>query len=226
MAEKLIPTDHFIGTKRLCLDTDYYATYNRDNVALVDLKKDPIRTFTREGIKSGDTTYALDAVVFATGYDAMTGAALHMDISTTDGAKLKEKWGAVPKTYLGIMTAGFPNLFFITGPGSPSVLANMIAGIEQHVDWVADCLKYLKSKGFASIDADSGYEERWVELVNQTAASTLLPQTNSWWTGSNVPGKPRLFVPYAGGHGHYRMKCADIAFNGYEGFVLGRRVPA
>ena len=216
----LTPTDHPIGTKRICLDTNYYETYNRANVELVDLRRNPITEITPKGIRTKDGEYALDAIVFATGYDAVTGAVLNIDIRTRGGASLVDKWAAGPRTYLGLMTAGFPNLFLITGPGSPSVLTNMITSIEHHVEWIADCLEHLRDAGIQRMEADRTFEDAWVEHVNEVANTTLLPLTNSWYTGANIPGKPRVFLPYLGGHGNYRMKCAEVAFKRYEGFVL------
>jgi cyclohexanone monooxygenase len=222
VAEKLTPRDHPIGTKRLCLDTGYYDTYNRDNVTLVDVRHDPIAEIVPEGIRTEGRLHALDAIVFATGYDAVTGAVLGIDIRVRGGGTVAAKWAGGPRTYLGLMTAGFPNLFLVTGPGSPSVLTNVIAAIEQHVEWIADCINHMRTRGLQRIEADASYEDAWVEHVNDVAAATLLTQANSWYLGANVPGKPRVFLPYAGGLGTYRMKCADVAFNEYEGFILER----
>lgn len=220
VAALLTPTDHFIGTKRICLDSDYYETYNRTNVELVDVRKQPIQEITPKGISTTEKEYELDAIVFATGYDAVTGAVLNIDIRNRDGLTLAQKWTAGPRTYLGLMTAGLPNLFLVTGPGSPSVLTNMITSIEHHVEWITDCLTYLRDQGIQRMEADSAYEDRWVEHVNEVANTTLFPLADSWYTGANIPGKPRVFLPYIGGHGNYRMKCADVAFKGYEGFKL------
>jgi len=220
VAALLTPTDHFIGTKRICLDSDYYETYNRTNVELVDVRKQPIQEITPKGISTTEKEYELDAIVFATGYDAVTGAVLNIDIRNRNGLTLAQKWTAGPRTYLGLMTAGLPNLFLITGPGSPSVLTNMITSIEHHVEWITDCLAYLRDQGIQRMEADSAYEDRWVEHVNEVANTTLFPLADSWYTGANIPGKPRVFLPYIGGHGNYRMKCADVAFKGYEGFKL------
>ena len=224
VAALLAPTDHFIGTKRICLDTGYFETYNRDNVSLVDVRKHPIQEITPKGLRTEATEYELDAIVFATGYDAVTGAVLNINIRTKDGTgggmSLAAKWTAGPRTYLGLMTAGFPNLFLITGPGSPSVLTNMITSIEHHVEWIAECLMHLREQGLQRMEATPEFENNWVEHVNAVADTTLYPLTNSWYTGANIPGKPRVFLPYIGGHGNYRMKCADVAFKGYEGFAL------
>jgi len=220
VAELLCPKDHFIGTKRICLDTDYFETYNRPNVTLVSVRDDPIESITPTGLRTRTRAFELDAIVFATGFDAMTGALLGIDIRGSGGRRLAEKWADGPRTYLGLMTEGFPNLFMVTGPGSPSVLTNMITSIEQHVDWICRCLEHLKAKGVRRMQATQEAEERWVEHVNQVADQTLFPKANSWYVGANVPGKPRVFMPYIGGLGVYRTRCDEIAARGYEGFEL------
>ena len=220
VAERLLPNDHPIGTKRLCLDNGYFETYNRPNVTLVDVKSAPIIEITAKGLRTDKQEYELDAIVFATGYDAMTGALLDIDIRGRAGCSLRDKWAAGPRTFLGIMTAGFPNLFIITGPGSPSVKTNMVSSIEQHVDWITDCLGYMRSRGLASIEPDLQKQDQWVEHVNQVADATLYPLANSWYMGANIPGKPRVFMPYVAGLDKYRKICDDIAAKGYEGFVL------
>jgi cyclohexanone monooxygenase len=220
VAELLCPTNHPFGTKRLCVDTDYYATYNRDNVTLVDLRRTPIEQVTPTGLRTRDGEIELQAIVFATGFDAMTGAVLEIDIRGRNGLTLAEKWAAGPRTYLGVQTAGFPNLFLITGPGSPSVLSNMIVSIEQHVEWVADCIGYLHVLDLAAIEATIAAEDAWVEHSNERAARTLLPEADSWYTGANIPGKPRVFMVYTGGVGAFRRRCTEIAERGYEGFAL------
>ncbi len=220
VAEALSPRDHPIGTKRLPLDTDYYATYNRDNVTLVDVRKDPIETITPDGLRTRAAAYALDSIVFATGFDAMTGTLLNIDIRGRAGYTLKQKWAEGPRTYLGIAIAGFPNLFIITGPGSPSVLSNMIVSIEQHVDWIADCVAYLRAHDRKGIEATIEAEDAWVMHVNEVGNTTLYPLANSWYVGANIPGKPRIFMPYVGGVGAYRKQCDDVAAKGYEGFTL------
>jgi cyclohexanone monooxygenase len=222
VAELLSPRDHPIGTKRLPLDTDYYETYNRDNVTLVDIRASPIEAITPTGLRTRDATYALDSIVFATGFDAMTGPLVSVDIRGRGGCALKEKWAAGPRAYLGIASAGFPNLFMITGPGSPSVLSNMIVSIEQHVDWAADCLAYLRDHGLNRIEPTVRAEDAWVEHVNEIAHTTLFPRANSWYMGANIPGKPRIFMPYVGGVGTYRQTCDDIAADGYRGFTLSQ----
>ncbi len=220
IAEALSPRDHPIGTKRLPLDTDYYDTFNRDNVTLIDVRKDPIEAITPDGLRTRDAAYALDRIVFATGFDAMTGALLTIDIRGRAGCALQRKWAEGPRTYLGIAVAGFPNLFIITGPGSPSVLSNMIVSIEQHVDWIADCIASLRARDYAAIEATIEAEDGWVAHVNEVANTTLYPKANSWYMGANIPGKPRIFMPYIGGVGAYRKKCDEVAAKGYEGFTL------
>ena len=220
-AELLAPKDHPIGTKRLCLDTNYYETYNRDNVRLVDVRGAPIQEITENGVRTADAEYELDAIVFATGFDAMTGALREIDIRAGNGPSLAEKWRGGPLTYLGIMVAGFPNMFIITGPGSPSVKTQMIAGIQQHMDWIADCIATLRAKGLNRIEATAEAEMAWVHHVNEVADSTLYPLANSWYVGANIPGKPRVFMPYVGGFAGYAKRCDAIAANGYEGFVMG-----
>ena len=219
-AELLAPKNHPIGTKRICVDTDYYTTYNRENVTLVDVRDRPIELLTPDGLRAGGQDYAFDAIVFATGFDAMTGALTRMGIAGRNGETLVAKWETGPRTYLGLMTAGFPNLFMITGPGSPSVLSNMIVSIEQHVDWIADCLAYLRDRRIDVIEPASAAEDAWVEHVNRVAHMTLYPSAASWYMGANIPGKPRVFMPYIGGVGAYRQKCDEVAAKGYEGFVL------
>ena len=231
VAELLCP-DNVIGCKRPCLDTGYFETYNRSNVELLDARTHPIERITPDGVvvkvlvrETGDTVQessrkiALDSIVFATGFDAMTGAVLGVDIRGRGGRTLREKWSAGPRTYLGLGTAGFPNLFLITGPGSPSVLTNMMVSIEQHVDWIGDCLKHLRREKLVTIEATSEAEDAWVDHVNAVAGRTLYPTCNSWYLGKNIPGKPQVFMPLIG-FPPYAEKCASVAANGYEGFVL------
>ncbi|MDZ7728376.1 MAG: hypothetical protein U5Q44_09405 [Dehalococcoidia bacterium] len=217
VAEDLLPDDHPVGTKRICVDMGYYDTYNRDNVSLVNLKKTPIERLTPRGVQTSTAEYEVDCIVFATGFDAMTGALFAMDIRGRGGLGLEEKWADGPCTYLGIQTVGFPNLYTITGPGSPSVLSNMIISIEQHVDWIADCMTHMRDTGLDTIEANKDAEDAWVEHVNQVADMTLFPQANSWYVGANIPGKPRVFMPYVGGVGPYAQKCREVVENGYEG---------
>jgi cation diffusion facilitator CzcD-associated flavoprotein CzcO len=220
VAERLSPRNHPFGTKRPCLDTDYYATYNRDNVTLVDVRETPIVEITSTGIRTAADEFDLDAIVFATGFDAMTGPLLGPDITGIGGISLRDKWASGPRTYLGIATAGFPNLFTVTGPGSPSVLINMLVAIEQHVDWVADCITYLRERNLGSIDATVEAEDAWVDHVNQVAHLTLFPHANSWYMGANVPGKPRVFMPYIGGLPRYTEVVEGVAADDYRGFTL------
>jgi cation diffusion facilitator CzcD-associated flavoprotein CzcO/acetyl esterase/lipase len=218
-AELLCPRDHAFGTKRPCLDTDYYATFNQPHVRLIDLRSRPIRTITETGIDLGDEALAFDAIVFATGFDAMTGAVVAVDITGRDGVSLKQKWAHGPLTYLGLTTAGFPNFFTITGPGSPSVLSNMMVSIEQHVDWIADCLAHLRAEGLTTIEPTTAAEAGWMTHANDCAQITLFPMANSWYTGANVPGKPRVFLPYIGGVDVYRKACDDVVASDYLGFT-------
>jgi cyclohexanone monooxygenase len=220
-AALLCPKDHPIGTKRLILDTDYYETYNRDNVTLVDIRSEPIKEITPTGLRTANADYLLDAIVFATGFDAMTGAMKEIDIHTDSGISVREKWEHGPRTYLGIMIAGFPNLFMITGPQSPGVKSQMILACEQHVDWIADCVQYLRGHAFSHIEAEEEAEDAWVQHNNEVADRTLYPLANSWYVGANIPGKPRVFMPYVGGVAAYKKKCDEIAANCYEGFRLG-----
>jgi cyclohexanone monooxygenase len=219
-AKLLQPTTYPIGTKRICIDTDYFETFNRPNVTLVDLKSDPIEEILPNAVRAGAKDYKVDALVFATGFDAMTGSVAKIDISGRHGERLNRKWAEGPKTYLGLMSAGFPNLFIITGPGSPSVLSNMIVSIEQHVDWITDCIAYMRDRGFEAMEANKDAEDKWVAHVNEVAYTTLYPQANSWYMGANIPGKPRIFMPYIGGVGPYRQICNDVAAKGYEGFAM------
>jgi cyclohexanone monooxygenase len=219
-AAVLQPRSHPIGTKRICIDSDYFATFNRDNVTLVDIKSSPIEEILPQGLRTSAAMHEFDALVLATGFDAMTGSVARIDIKGRDGQTLNQKWAEGPKTYLGLMSAGFPNLFIITGPGSPSVLSNMIVSIEQHVDWIADTLSYMRERGYEVMEADEAAEDKWVAHVNEVAHGTLYPQANSWYMGANIPGKPRIFMPYIGGVGVYRQICNEVAAKGYEGFVL------
>ena len=222
-AEMLADIDHPYSAKRPPIDTDYFETFNRDNVTLVDVRKSAITAITPTGLKTGDAEYPLDIIVFATGYDAMTGPLLNMDIRGRDGFKLAQAWEAGPRNYLGLQVAGFPNLFINTGPGSPSVLCNMPVAIEQHSDWIADCIAHMRANGIEWIEAKPEAIDGWVEMVNEAANKTLLPLAkHSWYLGANIPGKPRVFMPYAGGMVRYREICADVAAKGYAGFTLSR----
>jgi cyclohexanone monooxygenase len=219
-AKLLQPVNHPIGSKRICVDTDYYATFNRPNVTLVDIRDSGIEEILPNAVRVGAKDYEVDALVLATGFDAMTGSVARIDIRGRGGQTLKQKWAEGPKTYLGLMCAGFPNLFIVTGPGSPSVLSNMIVSIEQHVDWIADCMVWMRQRGLDLVEATKAAEEGWVAHVNQVAHMTLYPQANSWYMGANIPGKPRIFMPYIGGVGVYRRICDDVAAKGYEGFAM------
>lgn len=219
-AELLCPTDHPIGTKRLILDTNYFETFNRDNVDLVDVRSAPIESITPKGIRTTEAEYELDAIVFATGFDAMTGAMKEIDIRTDAGQDIREKWKDGPRTYLGIMMAGFPNLFMVTGPQSPGVKSQMILAIEQHVDFIAGCLDTMRSAGNNRIEAEETAEAQWIRHNNDVANATLYPKANSWYMGANIPGKPRIFMPYVGGVHNYCRRCNDVVANGYEGFVM------
>ncbi len=219
-AETLCPNDHPIGTKRICLDSGYYETFNRDNISLVNVRKAPVEEITPAGLRTTESEYELDAIIFATGFDAMTGAILEMDVRTSDGFAMKEKWKDGPRTYLGIMVAGFPNMFVITGPGSPGVKSQMILSIEQHTDWIADCLENMRAKGLSRADAQPDAEDKWVQHVNEVADSTLYPQANSWYVGANIPGKPRVFMPYVGGVEAYKKICDSVAAEDYDGINL------
>jgi cyclohexanone monooxygenase len=217
---KLLEPSQVIGCKRLCLDSGYYETFNKPNVTLVDIRNAPIEAITPGGLRTGGREYELDAIVLATGFDAMTGALFAIDIRGRDGVALREKWRDGPRTYLGLGTAGFPNLFTVSGPGSPSVLTNMLVSIEQHVNWISDCIAFMRSHGHARIEAHAAAEDAWVAHVNSVAERTIYPHCNSWYLGSNVQGKPRVFMPLLG-FPQYVEKCNEVAARGYEGFALG-----
>jgi cyclohexanone monooxygenase len=219
-AEALKPYDHPIGAKHICVDIDYYQTYNRANVTLVNLKETPIEAITSTGIRTTEEAYEIDALVFATGFDAMTGALLAIQISGARGRLLKDAWAKGARALLGLAVAGFPNMFIITGPGSPSVLSNMINSIEHHVEWIADCLAYMRKNGFVRIEADQDAQEMWVAHVNRIADNTLFPLAASWYMSAENTDAPRLFLPYIGPG--YRQKCDHVAALGYEGFALAK----
>ncbi len=218
-AELLCP-DNVFGCKRLCVDTGYYEVYNQPHVRLVDVSERPIQRFVRAGIEANDETFEVDAIVCATGFEAMTGSFDRMHIVGRGGLTLKEKWIAGPRTYLGLSTVGFPNFFMVTGPGSPSVLANMIQSIEQHVDWMVDCIAHTREIGARTIEPTLEYEDEWVEHVNEVAEISLRSTCSSWYVGANVPGRPRVFMPYIGGFPIYVNRCNDVMTNGFEGFVV------
>ena len=223
VAEKLMPRGHYYGTKRQPLDTNYYETFNKDNVLLVDAKTDgAIEEITERGIRAGGREYPADIIVFATGFDAMTGALKALHLKGRDGRALEDEWKEGPRTYLGVSVAGFPNFFTITGPQSPSVLTNMPVAIEQHVEWIAQCIERMREEGRTAIEATPQAQDQWVAHVNEIVGMTLMTSANSWYMSANVEGKPRAFLPYLGpeGVGGYRKKCDEIAAKGYEGFQL------
>lgn len=218
VAEILAPTQTF-ACKRMCVDSGYYETYNRSNVSLVSVKDNPIERLTASGVQLTDgSSHEVDTVVFATGYDAMTGSLLRVDIRGRDALSLADAWAAGPRTVLGVGVPGFPNLFTVTGPGSPSVLANMITAVEQHVEWIGDCMTWVRDHGHRTIEATVTAADEWVEHVNALAARTLYPTCNSWYLGANVPGKPRVFMPVLGWP-QYVARCDEEAEGGYPGFI-------
>jgi cyclohexanone monooxygenase len=221
VAEKLKPTTHAWGTKRVPVGSDYYETYNRPNVSLVDLRADPIERITPAGIRTRTGEHPLDVIVYATGFDALTGSLERLNITGRDGVRLPDAWASGPRTYLGLMVPGFPNLFTITGPGSPGVVTNVPVAIEQHVEWIAEFLCHLREHGHDTVEAAPDAADQWTAHVREVADTTLYPTADSWYMGANIPGKPRVFLPYIGGLGVYRRRCDEIAAGGYPGFVLG-----
>ncbi|HET7735779.1 MAG TPA: NAD(P)/FAD-dependent oxidoreductase [Nocardioidaceae bacterium] len=221
VADRLLP-EQMIGCKRLCADTGYYETFNHSHVHLVDLRDDPIERVTPTGVATTSAAFDLDVLVLATGFDAMTGSLLAIDPVGRDGRRLAEAWSAGPVTYLGLGVPGFPNMFVVAGPGSPSVLTNMVVSIEQHVEWISDCIEHCERGGVDTIEAEPDDAARWVDYVNTLAGLTLFPTCNSWYLGANVPGKPRVFMPVPGFPG-YAAQCDHVAASGYAGFRLGRR---
>ena len=220
-AALLADIDHPYAAKRPPIDSFYFETFNRPNVTLVDVRSDPIESILPHGVRTAAGDYELDIIVFATGFDAMTGPLLRLEITGRDGLALRDSWAAGPRSYLGLQIAGFPNLFTLTGPGSPSVLTNMPVAIEQHVEWVTDCIAHMRASGIATAEPSEAAVTEWADRVNEAATATLLPQaSSSWYLGANVPGKPRVFMPYAGGMARYRAICAEIANDGYRGFVM------
>ena len=218
VADRLTPKDHAIGTKRICVDSDYYKTFNNENVKLVDIRATPLEAISPQGIQTSDANYELDCIVFATGYDAVTGALERLNLKGEKGQNLKDEWTSGPRTYLGLMSVGFPNLFFITGPGSPSILTNVVVSIEQHVDWIARCIQHMNATQKSKIQAQAPAQEAWVQRVNDLAKNTLFPASASWYMGANVPGKPRVFLPFLGGLGTYTEICEQVISDGYRGF--------
>ncbi|GGY98158.1 flavin-containing monooxygenase [Novosphingobium colocasiae] len=219
-AEKLIPSGFPIATKRMCVGTDYYETYNRDNVQLIDLRTEKLEQIEAHGIRTTDGFYPVDVIILATGYDAMTGALLAIDIQGRDGHRLREDWSHGPESYIGMGISGYPNMFVVTGPGSPSVFSNVVVSIEHDIEWIADCLAYMREHGKQTIEADPAAQDRWMDHVDEVAGRTLLNEAASWYRGANVAGKPQRFMPYVGGVNTYRDTCRQIAANGYEGFNI------
>ena len=220
LAARLMPWG-VLGSKRLCTGTDYYETYNRDNVSLVDLRESPLECFTRSGIRTSDGEREFEAIVCATGFDAMTGALSRMGIHGAGGGTLKEAWEDGADTYLGLQVCGFPNLFILAaGPGSSLAFSNAVTSIQHHVEWISDCITYMRAQGKHTIEATAEAQSAWVEHVQKVANTTLFPRENSWYSGANVPGKARLFLPYVGGFPAYTQRCRDVADKGYEGFSL------
>jgi cyclohexanone monooxygenase len=221
-AELLCP-DYLYGTKRQPCETNYFETYNRENVNLVNIKSNPIQRITENGLElaNGDG-HKLDCLVYSTGFDAFTGPLFKLNLTGRDGVHLQEHWSEGPRTYLGLMSNGFPNFFMITGPQSPSVLFNMPLGIEQHVEWIADVIRYMESNDIETIEPEITKEDEWRAMVEGIANSTLLPKTNTWYSGANIPGKPRSFMIYLGGGAAYKQVCDEVAEKAYSGFILGK----
>ena len=222
VAEKLIPKDHPFGTKRIPLENGYYEAYNQDNVQLIDLKETPIESITPTGIKTSGAEYQLDVIIFATGFDAVTGALTRIDIRGLDGQTIKDKWADGPRTYLGIQSVGFPNLFTLVGPHNAATFCNVPRCIEQNVEWVTDCIRHMRENNYTRITATPEAEETWTDHVNELVNGTLFSEVDSWFMGANIPGKKRAVLVYAGGSPAYRERCDEVAAKGYEGFVLGR----
>jgi cation diffusion facilitator CzcD-associated flavoprotein CzcO len=219
-AEKLCPTDHPFGSKRPPIDTDYFDTFNRDNVTLVDLRSAPFEEITPTGIRTRDGHHDLDVIVFATGFDAVTGALLRIDIQGAHGVRLADVWRDGPRTLLGLQIAGFPNLFMVTGPGSPSILTNVPVAIEHHVEWISDCIAYMRSRGYERVEADVQAQDAWVEHAAEVAKVSIFSKANSWYVGANIPGKPRVALPYTGGMVAYRRLCDEVVGDDYRGFTF------
>jgi cyclohexanone monooxygenase len=222
VAEALIPKDYRLGCKRLVVEIDYFDTYNRDNVTLVDLRKGGVTEITPTSVRTEQGEYVLDVLVLATGFDALTGPLTRIAVRGRDGRLLADEWREGPRAYLGLMAEGFPNLFMITGPGSPSVLSNMVVSIEQHVDWLADAIDAHRRSGVTRMEPTAAAQEEWVEHVDEVSVGTpyTAPSCNSWYIGANIAGKPRVILPYTGGVGRYREICNEVAAAGYRGFVL------
>lgn len=220
-AQVLSDIDHPFAAKRPPIDTHYFETYNLAHVDLIDIRENPIDSMTEEGIRTTNGLFKLDAIVFATGFDAMTRPILNLNLRGRNGVALSDAWEAGPINYMGLQVPGFPNFFMVTGPGSPSVLTNMPVAIEQHVEWISDCIAHMRAEGLHRVEPQPQASAQWMQEVNQAAAATLLPKAkHSWYLGANIPGKPRVFMPYAGGMAHYRKRCETITANGYEGFLM------
>ena len=217
---KLLTPNYPIGCKRLAVDSNYYETYNRSNISLIDLKTDPLKEFSKDGISTSKKSFVLDVVILATGFDAMTGTLFNIDIEGKDNIKLKDKWSNGPKNYLGLASTGFPNLFTVSGPGSPSVLTNMIVSIEQHVNWIFDCIKYMKNNDKSFIEASLNAEEDWFKHNQEVSIDHVRSSCSSWYIGANIKGKAKNFMPYVGGYSKYVEKCNEVSENDYEGFIL------
>jgi len=223
-AEKLCPYDHPIGSKRICIDTGYYETYNRDNVELINLRENPVLQIMPNGIQTREGFIELDAIIFATGFDAITGAMTRIDITGRNGMKLSDKWSVRPSAYLGFAVAGFPNMFVITGPGSPSVKSNMVMSIEQHVELADDIISFMQANNLGAVEPEEEAENKWVDYVNEVANKTLFVKSDSWYNGANVPGKARNFVPFVGGVNTYRLALEDVLKNNLKGFSKANRI--
>ena len=216
----LLCPENIIGGKRMCVDIGYYETYNRNNVELVDIRQNPIDEITTTGLTCGGKQYSVDIIIVATGFDAMTGALNRTDIHGRDGTLLSDRWAEGASSYLGLAMAGYPNLFTVTGPGSPSVLTNMLPTIEQHVEWISDCIAYTKSSQYSIIEATSDAEQIWWDHVQEIGAAGIKQSAESWYIGANIKGKPRVFTPYNGGFPEYCRKCEEVVARGYEGFLF------
>ena len=223
-AELLCPDNHPIGTKRLILDSHYYEIFNQSNVKLVDVRSAPIQEITRSGIKTTESEYQLDAIAFATGFDAMTGAIKEIDVRVDGGTTIEEQWDGGPRTYLGLMVAGLPNMFMITGPQSPGVKSQMILSIEWHINWIANCLSHMRNNNHTRVAAEVEAQQQWVDHVREVAGSTLYPLANSWYMGANIPGKARVFMPYVAGVEAYTKECNRVTQNGYQGFEFSTNI--
>ncbi len=222
LADLLIPTDHPIGAKRICTDSSYFQTFNRSNVSLVSVRTTPIECIDARGIRTSAARYDVDSIILATGFDAMTGALAQIDIVGRGGSTLRDDWLHGPRTYLGLGIDGFPNLFVISGPGAPAVLANMVLHAEAQVNWIAAAICYLDDHGYATIEPTTDAVDGWAAELARRADESLFTKANSWYMGANVPGKPRVFMLFIGGFATYNDICAEIADSGYRGFVLAK----